>query len=133
MSDEDDGRQRWSLLPAPLSLANETLAFLLELIALATLSWWGLHAGDGALIHVLLGVGAPVLTAVVWGLFAAPKARVRLPLAGVFAVKVLIFAATTAAIDDLGRPRLAVAFAIVAAINTVIATFDRRAAIRNRP
>jgi ABC-type glucose/galactose transport system permease subunit len=51
--------------------ANATLAFLLELAALALLAWggWRLGGGAGALRGVL-AVGLPVAAAVLWGLFA---------------------------------------------------------------
>jgi hypothetical protein len=119
-------------LPAPLHVANETLAFLLELAMLAALACWGATAGGGAAVDVLLGVAAPLAVAVVWGLFAAPKARIPLPLAGVVAVKALAFGSAAMAIAAIGRHRLATGFAIVAFVNTVIATIDRDAVVRVR-
>jgi hypothetical protein len=117
-------------LPAPLHVANETLAFLLELAMLAALGYWGATMGGSAAVDVLLGVGAPLTAAVAWGLFAAPKARIRLPMAGVVAVKALAFGSAVMAIEAMGRPRLAACFAVVSFVNTVIATMDRDAAVR---
>jgi Protein of unknown function (DUF2568) len=54
--------------------ANDVVAFLVELVVLALLGLAGFGAG-GAWAWVL-GIGLPVATAVVWGLFAAPRARV---------------------------------------------------------
>ena len=51
-----------------------TVRFLLELAALGALAWWGLRTGETALTKVLLGAGAPLAMAVVWGAFVAPKA-----------------------------------------------------------
>lgn len=121
-----DGRTGPRTLPAPVHLVNETLAFLVEVAALAALAWWGAQAGRGLAAHVLLGVAAPLLAAVVWGLFAAPRARIRLPIAGVLAVKAVVFGAATAALYGAGHPAMAAAFAVVAAA-------DRRAAFRARP
>jgi hypothetical protein len=42
-----------------------TLRFLCELAMLAALAYWGFTVGDGAGAWVL-GVGAPLLAAVVW-------------------------------------------------------------------
>jgi Protein of unknown function (DUF2568) len=117
-------------LPAPLHVANETLAFLLELAMLAALGWWGATTGRSAALDVLLGVGAPLAVAVAWGLFAAPKARVPLPMAGVVAVKVLAYGSAVIAIAAMGRHRLAACFAVVAFVNTLVATMDRDAAVR---
>jgi len=120
------------VIPRALHFVNEGLAFLLELGALIALGWWGFHTGSGVAVHVLLGLGAPLLAAVAWGLFAAPKARVVVPLAGVLVVKFLVFGAATAGLYAVGRHGLAFAFGSVAAVNTIIATFDRRALMHQR-
>ena len=46
---------------------------------LGALGYWGFETGDGAATQALLGVGAPVAAAVVWGLFIAPKASHPVP------------------------------------------------------
>ena len=53
--------------------ANDGLRFTLELAALASLGYWGFAEHKGAL-QWLLGLGLPLLAAVVWGAFVAPKA-----------------------------------------------------------
>jgi hypothetical protein len=50
------------------------IRFLCELGLLVGLAYWGFTVGEGATAW-LLGLGAPAVTAVVWGLFVAPKAR----------------------------------------------------------
>ncbi|MGK5556675.1 YrdB family protein [Actinomadura kijaniata] len=114
-------------LPGPLHALNEGSAFALELVALVALGWWGFHTGGGAPVHVALGVGAPLAAAVVWGLFAAPKARFTVPLAGVLAVKALVFGAAAVALYALGWPVPAVLFAAAALANTALASVDRAA------
>ncbi|MFF5921005.1 DUF2568 domain-containing protein [Streptomyces flavochromogenes] len=114
-------------LPTPLYVFNEGLAFLLELAALAMLAWWGWESAEALAPRLLLAVAAPAAAAVLWGLFAAPKARVRLPVVGVLAVKALVFGAAAAALYALGRHGGAVVFAVVAVVNTALATVDRRA------
>lgn len=51
-----------------------TIRFLCELGLLVGLAYWGFTVGEGATAW-LLGIGAPAVAAVVWGLFVAPKAR----------------------------------------------------------
>jgi hypothetical protein len=51
-------------------------------------------------------------------------------MAGVLAVKALVFASATAALFALGRRGLSVGFAAVALTNTAIAAFDRDARVR---
>ncbi|HKO84627.1 MAG TPA: YrdB family protein [Actinomycetota bacterium] len=62
--------------------ANLTVAFLLELCALAALGYWGFRTASGPAAKAALGIGAPLLAAVLWGLFAAPGCRSRSPAGG---------------------------------------------------
>ena len=117
-------------MPKSLHALNEGLAFLFEIVALIAISWWGFHHGDNTADHVLLGVGAPLLAIVLWGLFAAPRSAVRTPMIGVLSVKVVVFGAAAFAVWFSGLHLLAVIFAVLVAINTTIATLDRNAAVR---
>jgi hypothetical protein len=120
-------------LPRPLHVVNEGLAFLLEVIMLVALGVWGAAIGSTRFASVLFAIAAPLAAAIVWGLFAAPRARIRLPMAGILVVKALAFASAVAAIDALGHRQLALGFALVALVNTAVATADRNAAMRVRP
>ncbi|MEV7906222.1 YrdB family protein [Streptomyces anulatus] len=110
----------------PWFAANEVLAFLLELVAIGCLAWWGFTAVDGVLVSVLLGLGVPAAAVTLWGLFAAPRARFRPPLAGVLAVKALVLGGSAAAVYGTGHPVVAGAFAVVLALNTGCAEYYRR-------
>jgi hypothetical protein len=114
-------------ISGPLRLVNDVLAFLIELAALAVFAWWGAETGGGLAVGLLLGIGAPLVAAVVWGLFASPKARVKLPAAGVHAVQGLVFFLALICLDLLGHRSLAILFGVIAAANTVIANLDRDA------
>jgi hypothetical protein len=115
-------------LPPWLHGANEALAFLLELVMLGALGVWGAKTGSSRSASIALGAGAPLAAAVAWGLFAAPKARVRLPMAGVLAVKALAFGSGAGAMAALGWHVTAIAFGVTAMANAVVAAFDRDAA-----
>ncbi|WP_082120131.1 YrdB family protein [Saccharothrix sp. ST-888] len=110
--------------------ANEVLAFLLELAALGLLCWWGFATGGGVVVRVLLGLGAPLPAAVLWGLFAAPKARLRPPLPAVLLVKAVVFGAGAAALSGVGHPVAAVVVAAVMLANTAVAETFRRSPSR---
>jgi Protein of unknown function (DUF2568) len=114
-------------LPQPLHAVNEGLAFLLELLMIAGLAVWGSQAVSGLAGRIALAVVTPALAIVIWALFAAPRARIRLPVAGVLAVKAVVFAGGTAAVYSTGWHAAAIAFAIVAAVNTTVAALDREA------
>jgi hypothetical protein len=98
---------------------NLSLAFLVELVALGIFAWWGWDTGGTTLARWLLTIGLPAVTAVVWGLFAAPTATRGTP-AVRWIVKVLVFGLAGAALWSLGHPLLAVAFVAVVAANLLI-------------
>ena len=119
-------------LPTPLHMLNEGLAFLLEVAALGVLAWWGWRSGGDIALRIVLAVAAPAVAAVLWGMFAAPKARTPLPTGGVLTVKALVFGAAVAALYALGHGEVAAVFAVVVAVNTVLATLDRKALMHRR-
>ncbi|WP_405091350.1 YrdB family protein [Micromonospora sp. NBC_01392] len=53
--------------------------FLLEVALLAAAGFWGGTLDAGWPVRLLAGLGAPLVMAVVWGLFCSPRATVRLP------------------------------------------------------
>ncbi|MES9504934.1 YrdB family protein [Streptomyces sp. NPDC000609] len=110
----------------PWFMANELLAFVVELAALGALGWWGSVVGDGVVFRLMLAVGAPVVAAVVWGLFAAPRARFRPPLVGVLLVKAVVLGSGVYAVHAVGHPEAAVVFAVVVVVNTGLAETLRR-------
>jgi len=100
---------------------NDLLAFLLELVALAALGYWGFKAGPGVPAKVALAVGAPLLAAIAWGLFASPRATITLPLMGVLVVKALVFGSATLALYAVENRTTAIFFAVIVVINIAIA------------
>jgi hypothetical protein len=105
---------------------NDAVAFLLELGALAALAFRGASVDAGILTRVGLAIAAPALAATVWGLFAAPRAKITVPLAGQLAVKALVFGAAVAALAAAGAPTLAAIFAALVMVNTAVVTMYRR-------
>ena len=99
--------------------ANLTVAFLLELCALAALGYWGLRTASGPATKAALGISAPLLAAVLWGLFAAPHAPVSIPLAS-GGVQLLVFGSAAAALYATGRHALALTFAVLVVANVVL-------------
>ncbi|RBY97032.1 hypothetical protein DQ237_05390 [Blastococcus sp. TF02-8] len=75
-----------------------TLAFLSEIAALVTLSAWGGRTGGWG-----LAVALPLVAAVLWGAFAAPRARFRVP-AAALAVTVGVLGGGVLALAALGHP-----------------------------
>lgn len=101
---------------------NLGLAFGLELVALVALGLWGTSLGSAAPTRTLFGIAAPLLTAVVWGIFLSPKAAVPLSPRVTLLVKLAVFGAAALALGSTGRPLTAGVFAVIAALNTFFLT-----------
>ncbi|ULH15049.1 YrdB family protein [Deinococcus sp. KNUC1210] len=87
-----------------------TLAFVLELVMLAAVSSWGLRSGTTTALRLLLGIGAPVVFAVVWGLFLAPRANFPLSAPAHLALELLLYALAALGLATTSRPGLAALF-----------------------
>jgi hypothetical protein len=98
-----------------------TVAFLAELAALAALAVWGWSTGASTGTKLLLAVGAPVAAAVLWGIFAAPRAPVRVPALTVL-VKLVVFGAGTLALLATGHPWWAAVLAAAALLSSLLST-----------
>ncbi len=96
---------------------NLGLRFFLELFAFGSLFYWGVWISDGWLPGILVGTFALLAAAAVWGVFASPRARVALPLAGRLIVEALVFGSSGFALAAPGHRRMAVALVVLAAVN----------------
>ena len=106
----------------PLNLA---VKFLLELGALVAFGLWGASLAGGA-AAVVLAIALPIAATVLWGTFAAPKARRRLPLRLRAPFELTVFALAALALWAAWSVTLAAAFAAVAGANALLLTaFDQ--------
>jgi hypothetical protein len=90
-----------------------TVRFACELAALVAVGWWGWT------VTPVLGVALPLLVAVVWGAWIAPKARRRLADPVRLVLELVIFAGATASFVAVGQWVVGILFA-VAAVGTAI-------------
>ncbi len=104
-----------------LRVANDGLAFVLELAALAALAVWGFTVDAVWPLRVALGLGAPMLLIVVWGLLLAPQADHRLAMPWLLVAKLVVFGLAAAALAAAGHPRLAVVLGVLAVLNLGLA------------
>jgi hypothetical protein len=81
--------------------------------------------GEGALAFPL-GIVAPALAAVVWGLFVAPKARHPVPIGVRLCVEFVVFAAAVLALVATGHPVLAATLAVLAATTSALNAMQER-------
>jgi hypothetical protein len=93
--------------------------FLLELGALAALGYWGYKAGASTLTRLLLAVGAPLVAIVLWWAFVSPGAPVDNAVTRGL-VEAIVFGAAVLALFAVDRPQLAIAFALIALVDSVL-------------
>ncbi|MFZ3566691.1 YrdB family protein [Streptomyces sp. BH097] len=106
-------------------LVNEGVAFLLEVLTLGLLAWWGFTRDVGWAGSLALAVAAPLGAAVLWGMFAAPKARFAIPYAAQLGVKAVVFGAAAWALLALGQRLPFLWFTVVVVLNTALASYYR--------
>lgn len=99
--------------------ANDVLRFLLELSALAAVAYWG-WSEHGGIWRWLLVVAAPVLVAVVWGRWVAPKAKHPAGDPWRLLLEVLVFGSAVAALAGADQPVLALALAVATAVHLTL-------------
>ena len=103
-----------------LKSINVVVRFLLELCVLAAVGYWGFKTGSGWFLKILLGIGAPLLIAVIWGMFGAPKATYHLHGFMLLALEVIVFGSGVAALYATKNNSLAWAFAVIVIINRIL-------------
>jgi hypothetical protein len=99
---------------------NAGLAFFLELAMLAALGYWGFYGDKNVLVKWTLGIGLPLLTAFVWGMFLAPKAAYRLNSISGNLLSLILFLLAATALFYTQHTLLAIVFAATAVVNRAL-------------
>lgn len=110
-----------------VKMANLGLRLLVELGALVAVGYWGFHTGGAIATKIGLGLGAPLLLAVVWGVVMAPTSSRRAPEPWYTVLEIIIFGLASVALVFAGQPILALVFGVVAAINAALCKLWRDA------
>ncbi|GAA1840391.1 hypothetical protein GCM10009836_19670 [Pseudonocardia ailaonensis] len=98
---------------------RDTGAFLAELAMLAGLAAAGVGLGGSTGIRIALAVVFPLVAAVLWGLWLAPRAGRRLPRTRRIVAKVALLAITGGLLVAAGHPVLGIAgFVVTTAVVT---------------
>ena len=103
-----------------LKLLNITVRFLLELCLLAAVGYWGFATQATWPVKLLLGIGLPVLVAVLWGLFVAPKAVYPLTGLAHTVLEVVLLALGAAALFTSNATTLGWVYAVVLLGNEIL-------------
>ena len=111
----------------PLNLA---LRFLLEIAALVAIGYWGFGQHTG-IWRFVMGLGGPLLAAVLWGTFAVPddpsrSGKAPVPVPGILrlVLELALFGFAAWALYDTGSPVLAFVLAIITVIHYAL-SYDR--------
>ena len=94
---------------------------------LAALAFWGYVVGEGPWAW-LLGVGAPVLAAVVWGAFVAPKARVPVPASVRVQIELVLYALAAVGLGSAGQPVAGMVLAVAGGATSLLNEVQERRA-----
>lgn len=108
-----------------LKMLNSGLMFFLELGMLSALGYVGFTNNAHPFGKYLAGIGMPVLAAVLWGIFAAPRSGNRLEQPYPFLFGLTLFGITAWLLYWAGYPRLALLFggtALVCELLTLVET-----------
>lgn len=98
---------------------NLGVRFLLEILALIILGYWGLKLKHGTTLKVVIGIGAPLLPAVIWGMFGAPKARFRLSGIPFLFLELIVFGLPFVALLLTEKTTLASLYGVMVILNLV--------------
>lgn len=109
---------------------NLGIRFILELLALFALGYWGSQLGDGV-VGLVLAIAIPIIAAIIWGTFAVPDDPSRSGNAPVvvagwlrLALEITFFVLATVALLDKGVTIPAMVFGFVVIIHYAI-SYDR--------
>jgi hypothetical protein len=99
---------------------NLAVRLIVELLGVVFVGFWGLSASDDTAIGIVLGIGAVVAFAVVWGLFLAPTATRGLTKRQKDVIGTIVLLVAAVALALAGQPLIASLYAIVVLVNAVV-------------
>ena len=103
-----------------LKIINLGIRFLLEILVLIILGYWGFQVSNGTMMKIIAGIGTPLLAAVLWGLFGAPKATYLLHGFPFLILEIVIFGLPAIALLFLEKQTLAYFYGAVTIVNLIL-------------
>lgn len=100
---------------------NQTVYFLLELSMLGSFGYAGFHSSQHSYGKYLLAIGLPLIAAILWGIFAAPRSAHRLEPVYRSLFALTLFGISFFLLYRTGQPRLAIILGITALLSVVTA------------
>lgn len=100
-----------------IKILNSALAFFLELYAVGVLGYWGFMLQINQFLRITVGILAPILLMIIWGIWCAPSSAHRLEGFWLVLLKGCIFGLITLCLLNLQHPIIATVFVFLIIIN----------------
>lgn len=97
-----------------------SIFFLLELAMLGSFMYWGFHLDKGWFIKILFGIGAPIVVAIIWGGFIAPKASIPVSVPIRILLQIILFGSAAVALYFSEKGTLAIIFGTIVLIEMIL-------------
>ena len=99
---------------------NLALRFILEVCALVAFAYWGFQSSQGIVMKFVLGIGTPLLIAIIWSVFGSPHAPIPAKGFQRILLELLIFGLAALALYASGKATLAMIYAITVLLNRIL-------------
>ncbi len=99
--------------------------FILELLAIAAVSWWGFQLDASSTTRILAGLLAPIALIAVWATFVSPRPRVVVSPTIRLAIELGIWVLAVLAILDVPAVPVAIVFAALVVIDLIALWYTR--------
>jgi len=103
-----------------LKSINLGIRFILEISTLIAVGMYGFSLSQNVSLRVIFASVIPVIIAVVWGIFVAPKAPHHIKLPWRLIMEITIFGIATLALIKTNHSLLAMIFAITVIVNQIL-------------
>lgn len=102
-----------------MATVNLALRFVVELVGVGALAYWGFQTSSPGLWRIVLTVGAPLALVVIWAIIVAPNADNALsqPQRDIIGTALLVLAAI--ALAAAGQPTASAVFGAIVVLNWV--------------
>lgn len=97
-----------------------SIFFLLEIAMLVSFMYWGFHLDTSLLVKILFGIGTPILVAIIWGTFIAPKASIPVSVPIRILLQIILFSSAAVALYFSEKGTLAIIFGTVVLIEMTL-------------
>ena len=97
-----------------------SIFFLLELVMLGSFMYWGFHLDKNWLIKILFGIGSPLIVAIIWGVFIAPKASIPVSVPIRILLQIILFGSAAIALYFSEKRTLAIIFGTIVLIEMIL-------------